>query len=209
MLSVSDNGTGVNLDERERIFEPFFTTKEVGKGTGLGLAMAYGIVQQHGGIIDFSSEFGVGSTFRIYLPKSETMEAIELEPVVADAPGGSETVLVAEDDDEVRYILVEMLESKGYQVISARDGEEALEVFKMNQHEINLVIMDMMMPRLSGTEVFKRIRDLDSELPIIICTGYSPDSADSEFQDHQKLRLIYKPYSPDQLFIIVREALDS
>ena len=148
MISVSDNGVGMSSEIQEHIFEPFFTTKEVGEGTGLGLSMVHGIVQQHDGVIEVLSEPGIGSTFNIFLPKADSQVATKQVPVVSDSPGGSETILVAEDAEDVLFLLSKMLESKGYRVLTAKDGEEAMSVFKANADRIDLVMLDMVMPKL-------------------------------------------------------------
>jgi polar amino acid transport system substrate-binding protein len=200
----------MSSEVREHIFEPFFTTKEVGEGTGLGLAMVHGIVQQHDGVVEVLSEPGVGSTFNIYLPKSESEAEAEIEtaPAPIDVTGGSETILVAEDEEDVLNILSRTLESRGYRVLAAKDGEEAMAVFKTNADRIDLVILDMVMPKLRGRAVYERIRESGSNVPVLFSTGYSLDSSDAEFASEKGLRTIQKPYAPDVLFTSVREALD-
>jgi polar amino acid transport system substrate-binding protein len=208
MISVSDNGVGMSSDIREHIFDPFFTTKEVGQGTGLGLAMVHGIVQQHDGVIEVLSEPGVGSTFNIYLPKTNSQGAIGVIPLVGDNPGGSETILVAEDEGEVLKMLSQTLKSKGYRVLAAKDGEEAISVFKANANRIELVLLDMVMPKLRGRNVYEQIRDSGSNVPVVFSTGYSPESSDAKFASETGLRTIHKPYSSEVLLKAVREVLD-
>ena len=208
MISVSDDGAGMSLEIRERIFEPFFTTKEVGQGTGLGLSMVQGIIQQHEGAIEVLSEPGVGSTFNIYLPRTDSPEAKKDLPVAGKSPGGSETILVAEDEKDVLTMLVQILEDMGYVVLAARDGEEAMAVFKQNGNRIDLVILDMVMPKMRGREVYERIRGSGSDVPVLFSTGYALDSSDVEFVTGKGLHTIQKPYAPNDLYWVVRDLLD-
>ncbi len=207
-IRLSDTGEGMSQSTLEHLFEPFFTTKESGKGTGLGLSMAYGIIQQHHGSIDVSSEEGKGSTFTIYLPA-------ETDPMPAPAPsrkeapvGGGETILVAEDDPDVLDLAVNLLESQGYQVLVATDGEEALNVFREKEDRIDLALLDMVMPKMGGREVYQALAEEKPELPILFCTGYTADSIDTEFIRNNRFNLIKKPYSPGDLFKAVRSTLD-
>ena len=208
LISVSDSGVGMTTEIREHIFEPFFTTKEVGQGTGLGLAMVHGIVQQHDGVIEAFSKPGGGTTFNIYLPKADSPVAKEEISAAGDSPGGSETILVAEDEENVRDLLARMLENKGYQVLVAKDGEEAMAVFKANAHRVDLVILDMVMPKLRGHAVFEQIRDGGSDVPVLFSSGYSLDSSDADFTSGKGVHTIQKPYASDVLYTAVREALD-
>ena len=208
VLSVSDNGVGISPKNRQHIFEPFFTTKEVGKGTGLGLAMVYGAIQQHGGVIEVFSEPEAGSTFKIFLPAVKSEEINIPQHIHPASPRGSETVLIAEDDDEVRTMLSRLLESQGYVVFTAKDGMDTLDIFTEKQNLIDLVILDMVMPRKHGQDVYKQIRQTGSDVPVLFSSGYSPNELESDFLSENELRLIKKPYSPNQLFTIVREILD-
>ena len=159
LLTVTDSGTGMDEKTRERIFEPFFTTKELGRGTGLGLAMVYGIIKQHDGFINVYSEPEKGTTFKIYLPliKSAVEESVGATPA-AYPKGGTETVLVAEDDQAVRKLTMNVLERFGYKVIAAEDGEEAIKKFKENKKEIQLLLLDVIMPKKNGKEVYEEIK---------------------------------------------------
>ncbi len=173
-LRVSDTGSGMDAAVRERIFEPFFTTKGTGKGTGLGLATVYGIVKQHNGFIQVESEPGQGSTFRIFLPVDETPAAGEfLTPVFDDLPvrGGTETILLADDHDGICEMAQSVLTAKGYHVLRAHDGEEAVEVFTANRDRISLVLVDVIMPRRSGPEVFAAIKALNPGVSVRLCNG--------------------------------------
>ncbi|MEN8163529.1 MAG: PAS domain S-box protein, partial [Acidobacteriota bacterium] len=210
-LSVTDSGTGMDAETLEHIFEPFFTTKETGRGTGLGLATVYGIIQQHKGVIQVDSRPGAGSTFKVFLPKiqSETAEeksrANGLEPDLE----GNETILVVEDEEAVRDLSLRILEQYGYRVLSASDGEEALRVFEEHVDEIQLVLLDIVMPKMSGREVMKRLREKRPSLPVLLTTGYSPYAEDINFTIEDGLQLLRKPYHTHELLGRIREILDS
>ena len=159
-IRVSDTGIGMDEEIRRHIFEPFFTTKGVGKGTGLGLSVVYGIVESHRGFISVVSEIGKGTTFSVYFPVQQ--QAIEQTELKSNAPesttGGSETVLIIEDEEMLRDLLRTILESKGYAVISARDGKEGVQMFSENKDKVALVVCDLGLPKLSGEEVVSNIR---------------------------------------------------
>jgi len=209
LLAVSDTGYGMSSEVQERIFEPFFTTKEVGEGTGLGLATVYGIVQQHGGTIQVESEPGRGSTFKVFLPAVEAMvdaeRACEPKPVSA----GTETILVAEDEPMVRDIAVRILQEAGYSILAAADGEEALRLFEANRDTIALVLLDVVMPKRGGHDVYREIKAAGPETKVVFCTGYDPETAGSQFIAEESLRLIQKPFRPEILLRTVREVLDA
>ncbi len=208
-ISVSDTGSGMDLNTQQHIFEPFFTTKGVGKGTGLGLALAYGIVKQHEGMIEVYSEVGQGTTFNIYLPARERAVEEELHEIRPGVRGGMETILIAEDDDSLQKLLTGMLTGLGYNLILARDGEVAVERYSSHRDEINLVILDMVMPRMGGREAYERIRMLGSEVPVIFMTGYSAEMAQTRFVLETGAVFIQKPYGIAALGNKVREALDA
>jgi two-component system cell cycle sensor histidine kinase/response regulator CckA len=210
-LSVSDTGVGMDAAVRERIFEPFFTTKGTGKGTGLGLATVYGIVKQHGGFIQVESELGRGSTFHIYLPVSENITTAEHRPIVIqDQPvrGGTETILIAEDHEGIREMARATLESLGYQILLAQDGEEAVEVFSAHRDSIALVLLDVIMPRRSGPETYEAIKGMRPEVPVVFATGYSNETAALTEMVGRGIAVLQKPYSSGVLCRRVREALD-
>ncbi len=207
VVVVGDTGVGMLPEVRQRVFEPFFTTKEAGKGTGLGLSMAYGIVQQHGGMIEVDSELGQGTTFRVYLPVADAPVNETAILPAAEAPGGMETVLVAEDEPSVRQLVSGVLRQKGYQVIEAQDGAEAVALFAAHRGQLGLIILDMIMPRLSGREVYQRLRELDPDVPVLFCTGYA-DLAGEEFAQREGIEVLRKPYAAAELLGVVRKALD-
>jgi PAS domain S-box-containing protein len=211
-LRVIDTGTGMDAAIRERIFEPFFTTKGTGKGTGLGLATVYGIVKQHNGFIQVESEPGQGSTFRIFLPVNETPAAGEIRtPVFDDLParGGTETILLADDHDGVCEMAQSVLKAKGYHLLVAHDGEEAVEIFTAHRDRISLVLLDVIMPRRSGPEVFAAIRALNPGVSVVFATGYSNEIATLADLVERGVPVLRKPYSPSVLCRRVREVLDA
>jgi len=206
-LSITDTGTGIPPELQQRIFEPFFTTKEVGKGTGLGLAMAFGIIQQNEGHMELHSELGHGTTFHIYLPicKDHSMDKNPLPPICR---GNGETLLLAEDDLLVREVGLRMLERAGYQVITACTGDEALDLYVIHAQQIDLIVLDVVMPGLTGREVLKHIRLLPSSVPICFCTGYDPAASQSDSLRSLGYEVIEKPFDEAHLLTTVRAILD-
>ena len=193
----------------ERIFEPFFTTKEVGKGTGLGLATVFGIMKQHGGFIEVYSEIGTGTAFHVHLPVSEG-EADSLR-AADDAPasGGNEVILVAEDHDGMRDMAEQILGTLGYRLVLARDGEEAVRKFHERPDEISLVLMDVVMPKMAGTEAYEKICAARPAIPVIFTSGYSEQGAYLSSALHAGAIVIQKPYGARSLARKVRELLDA
>jgi signal transduction histidine kinase len=208
LLTVADTGCGMPPEVRDHIFEPFFTTKEVGKGTGLGLAMVYGMVRQHRGAIRVYSEVGIGTTFRIYLPTIDHASDALTPPAPKPASGGTETILVAEDDPLVRELAVRMLQRAGYQTITAADGEEAVGVFEDNVDRVALALLDVVMPRLNGRDAFQRMKAIKPTLPAVFCSGYDPQMAHVGLATDEEMRLIQKPFDPQLLLATIREVLD-
>jgi two-component system, cell cycle sensor histidine kinase and response regulator CckA len=209
MLAITDSGTGMDAATLDRIFEPFFTTKGLGKGTGLGLAMVYGIVRQHGGFLHVYSEPVIGSTFRVYLPVSTAgMPAPELVEDTGPVTGGAETILVAEDHDGLRALAHETLTGLGYKVLLAADGQQALQEFERCP-ELDLALLDVVLPKLSGPEVYARLQEVNPNLPVIFATGYSPDLDLLQRVQQQGLPVLQKPYSSKDLLRKVRQTLDS
>jgi two-component system cell cycle sensor histidine kinase/response regulator CckA len=209
VVSVSDTGIAMDVETRERIFEPFFTTKERGKGTGMGLATAYGIVQQHKGFIHVYSEPGHGSLFRVYLPVLEgtpTADGADKMPAatVADIRG-TETILIAEDHESVREMARQALMGMGYRVLSACDGQEALKLCAQEQPA--LAILDVIMPNLGGPATATSLLQMVPDLPVVFTSGYTADATEVTTAD-AKGRYLQKPYSPRALGRLVREILD-
>lgn len=207
-ISVSDTGTGMDDKVREKIFEPFFTTKEVGKGTGLGLAIVYGIVSHQKGFIDVRSGIGTGSTFNIYLPaiKEQTEQSM---PELRAAPiTGTETVLIVEDDEDLCRFDVSFLEQFGYRVLTAADGELALEKFAGQKDKIDIVILDVVLPGISGKEVHDRILEMRPGAKVIFTSGYTPDVIERKGLSVEECQFIEKPRSPLELLQKMREVLD-
>jgi two-component system cell cycle sensor histidine kinase/response regulator CckA len=208
LISVEDTGQGMDEKTKERIFEPFFTTKEVGKGTGLGLAMVYGIIKQHDGYINVYSEPVKGTTFKIYLPLIKSkVEEVKL----ADLPiikGGIETILVAEDDAQVRELTKEVLEGFGYKVMEATDGDDATKIFNENKDKIQLLFLDVIMPKKNGKEVYDEIKKVRPDIKAIFTSGYDADIIHKKGILEEGLDFITKPILPDELLRMVREVLD-
>lgn len=207
-VSVTDSGKGMDEKTRQRIFEPFFTTKELGKGTGLGLSLVYGVVKQHNGSISVYSEPGKGTTFKLYLPLTE-MASYESRITEAIIPkGGTETILVAEDNDEVRGLTRKVLEASGYKVIEAVDGEDAVSKFESGKDEIRLAIIDVIMPRTSGKEAGERIRNIRDDMRILYMSGYTADIIRQKGILEEKTDFLSKPISPHDLLVTIRGILD-
>jgi len=209
LISISDSGTGMDEKTREKVFEPFFTTKEVGKGTGLGLSMVYGIVKQHNGYINCYSEPGKGTTFKLYLPMHR--EAVELQETMESAPatiGGTETILVAEDDADARKTTRNILENFGYTILEAVDGEDAVRVFKKNRDTVKLLILDVIMPKKNGKEAYEEIRKLHPRVKALFISGYTANIIHKRGILDQNLDFIMKPVSPTVLLRKVREVLN-
>jgi PAS domain S-box-containing protein len=208
LLSVADTGIGMDKQTQNRIFEPFFTTKAEDRGTGLGLASVYGIVKQHGGAIHVLSDVGRGSTFQIYLPivDREASKIVKKDenPVV----GGTETILLAEDQESVRSLTRKVLTRAGYAVIEAADGQEALALFQANVDRVQLLLLDVIMPKMHGPEVYEKACRLKPGVKALFCSGYVAERAQGEPGGGFRDRLIQKPYNPKDLLRKTREILD-
>jgi hypothetical protein len=209
LIAVSDTGTGMSAETQAHIFEPFFTTKAQGKGTGLGLATVYGIVKQSGGFIWVYSELGRGTSFKIYLPRvDQPVERISpVVPSVSEAPRGTATILLTEDEQDVREVAREFLESGGYAVIEARDGAEALGFVHKHETTINLLVTDMVMPGMTGLELAARLKEKRPGLRILYMSGYSDRAAAESLQSDPSLRFLTKPFSRWALLRAVHELL--
>ena len=208
LLSVTDTGIGMDKATIEHIFEPFFTTKSVGKGTGLGLATVYGIVKQHCGLILASSGPAAGTCFRVYLPSSTGAHAPCETARYNEPPRGTETILLAEDHEGLRNLAQEMLQNLGYRVIVAADGKESLELFKKNRQQINLIVMDVVMPVLSGPEAYLEMCALQPDARVIFTTGYTPKAKDLACMVEKGASILRKPYTLISLSQMIRGALE-
>ena len=207
-ISITDTGTGMDKATQQRIFEPFFSTKEVGTGTGLGLASAYGIVKNHGGIINCYSEVGRGTTFNIYLPAMEAEQAEEEMPA-EESLHGSGTVLLVDDESVIVDVGRRMIESLGYEVLPAANGEEALRIFKRNHSRIDLVILDMVMPYLNGGEVFDQMKSIDPAVRVLLASGYSLNGQAEAILERGCNGFIQKPFNTVELSHKIRDILDT
>jgi len=209
-LSVVDSGSGIPPENLGRIFEPFFTTKAVGKGTGLGLATVYGIVKQHQGWIEVESAPGKGATFRVFLPASAGTAAAAAEhPVEKTVRGGTETILVVEDEAPVRELVCNFLAGHGYRILQAESGVQALEVWQASKEKVDLLLTDLVMPdRINGRELAERLWVDRPKLREIFTSGYSADVVGKDFVLRQGLNYLQKPYEPNKLALAVRDCLD-
>ncbi|MCX8109798.1 MAG: response regulator [Syntrophorhabdaceae bacterium] len=205
-IYVTDTGYGIDSDKTEKIFDPFFTTKEVGKGTGLGLFTVYGVIKQHNGCIDIKSEKNKGTTFKIFFPVTE-------EEVKKDTPSpflkqekGSGTILLAEDNDEVRNLMIQILSDFGYKVIPASDGEEAIEIFKKTR-DIDLLLFDSVMPKKNGREAYEEIRKIDPQIKVLFTSGYTKDIVLNKGIEDSEFHFISKPIKPTELLDKIKNIL--
>ena len=206
-ISVTDTGVGMDKATQQRIFEPFFSTKERGRGTGLGLASVYGIIKNHGGFINVYSEKGEGTTFNIYFPVSgkEVVEETEQDEKILK---GSETVLFVDDEEMVMEVGVKMLEALGYRVLVARTGLEALDQYEKHKEKIDLVILDMVMPDMSGGKVFDTLKEQEPDIKVLLSSGYSLNGQASKILQRGCSGFIQKPFNMESLSLKIREALD-
>jgi len=207
-ISVIDTGTGMDDATREKIFEPFFTTQEMGRGTGLGLASVYGIVKNHGGFINVYSEKGEGTTFNIYLPASEK-EVIEDKMPSREFAKGEGTILLVDDEEMITDVGEQLLEKLGYRALVAGSGKEAIDVYEKNKADIDMVILDMIMPVMSGGETYDRFKEINPDIKILLSSGYSIDGQAQEILDRGCNGFIHKPFSMKQLSQELRKILDS
>ena len=207
VISLSDTGEGMDETMRKRVFEPFFTTKEVGKGTGLGLSIVYGIVKQHNGFINVYSEPGNGTTFKIYLPRTQPTGTEREAGTEVLLEGGTETILVVDDDASMRKLAEKFLGMFGYRVITAVDGNEALDRFRENREMIDLVILDIIMPKMNGKDVFDEMKKINPDIKAIFISGYTRDIIHKRGLLDLSLDFVAKPLNPKKLLLKVREVL--
>jgi CheY-like chemotaxis protein len=212
LFSISDTGHGMGKETLEHIFDPFYTTKEVGKGTGLGLAIVYGIIKNHEGYITCYSRPEVGTTFRIYLPTIEP-EIVPVDVLIAPDPeglarGGNETILLVDDEEFIRELGVDVLGRAGYTVLTASNGEDALELYQKERARIDLVILDLIMPGMGGSKCLEELLKMDPDTRVLIASGYSPDGPTKGALDTGAKGFVSKPYDTSQLLQLVRKILD-
>ena len=208
-LTVSDNGCGISEHDQEHIFEPFFTSKEVGEGSGLGLPMAYGAVQSHGGFLEIESRVGIGTSVHIYLPLiKESRHTVTAEGEAVSVQGSGELILIVDDNTEILHTNKEVLESLGYQVLIASDGLEAVERFAANKETVQLIIMDIVMPKMGGVMAFECIKEMSPDAKVIFATGYDMDEALKSEMPSVEYEVLSKPYDIIQLSKLVRTKLD-
>jgi two-component system, cell cycle sensor histidine kinase and response regulator CckA len=211
LLEISDTGVGMDAETQRQIFEPFFTTKEPGRGTGLGLATCYGIIKQHGGSIVLYSEVGRGSTFKIYLPRVTAPTALPLhDEDPAATPHGNETILLAEDEPAVRTLASRVLRERGYTVIEAANGDDALRAAQERSGAaIDLLLTDMVMPKMGGGTLAARMQGLYPGIRVLFISGYTDSALIHHGQLANGTEFMHKPFSPDDLARKVRELLDA
>ena len=206
-ISITDTGVGMDEATRQRIFEPFFTTRKMGRGTGLGLASVYGITKNHGGFIDVYSEKGHGTTFNIYLPASEK-EAMKGKALAGDIIKGSEGVLLVDDEDMIIDVGKELLGELDYEVLLARSGQEAIKIYEENEEKIDMVILDMIMPDMSGGDTYDRLKEINPGINVLLSSGYSINGQATEILNRGCDGFIQKPFNIKQLSQKLREILD-
>jgi CheY-like chemotaxis protein len=207
-IRIEDNGVGMEPAVVSRIFDPFFTTKPMGQGSGMGLAVVYGVAKQHAGFVTVHSEPGHGSVFHIYLPASRKAPTIiPVQTPTIKAPPGSGLILLAEDDPAVQIVTAKILRRHGYEVLIARDGQEALDLLPSNIQTLRLAVLDAIMPKHSGKVVYDRIKELRPDLPVLFCSGYSQESLPLAMAPGSQVRLLTKPYTAEDLINTIQQML--
>jgi two-component system cell cycle sensor histidine kinase/response regulator CckA len=212
-IEVADTGTGMSKEIQSKIFDPFFTTKPVGQGTGLGLATVYGIVKQSGGFITVDSEVGKGTSFRIYLPRRKALASdavpVDIAPAAARDVTGQDTILLVEDEEAVRSFAARALRMRGYNVLEASGGEEALDIVKDGANKIDLIITDVVMPNMDGPTMVRHVKALNPELPVIFMSGYAEEAFRRNDQSSEDIHFLPKPFGLKQLAAKVKEVLSA
>jgi CheY-like chemotaxis protein len=208
MIAVTDTGIGMDAETRSHLFEPFFTTKERGKGTGLGLSTCYGIVKQSGGYIWVYSEPGRGSIFKVYLPRRSSAAGEQGVPVETAGDGGTETILLVEDDEVLRAAIARILSTHGYRILTARDGVEALELATRHTEPLDLVVTDVVMPGLNGIELLRKVEIVHPEARRLLMSGYTEHAVLEDVTVRAGARFLQKPFTPEALCRKVRSLLD-
>jgi CheY-like chemotaxis protein len=198
LLMVTDTGEGMDEKTMERAFDPFFTTKEIGQGTGLGLSSAYGIVKAHGGYLDVESSLESGTTFRVYLPASEKVVEEVVKPV-SYAVKGTGTVLLVDDEELVLEVGKELLEAMGYGVLAAKDGKEAVDIYRKNQNDLTIVVLDMVMPGVGGGETFDRLKEINPNVRVLLASGFAVDGEATQILERGCNGFIQKPFNMKEL----------
>jgi len=206
-ISVTDTGVGMDKATQQKIFDPFFTTKEMGRGTGLGLASAYGIIKNHNGFIDFYSKKGEGTTFNIYLPASEK-EAVKEVEIHEELYRGTETLLLVDDEDMIVDVGCGIIDKLGYKSLTAKSGEEAIGVYKKNHDKIDMVILDMIMPDMDGGETYDKLKEINPDIKVLLSSGYSINGQATEILERGCNGFIQKPFNMADLSKKIREVLD-
>jgi len=206
-ISITDTGVGMDMKTQQRIFDPFFTTKKIDRGTGLGLASAYGIIKNHGGFINVYSEKGEGTTFNIYLPAT-TKDVAQEQKFHEEVLKGTETILLVDDEDMILEVGQRVVASLGYNVLPIKGGKEAIEVYKKNRNKIDMVILDMIMPEMHGGEVFDKLKQINPDIKVLLSTGYSINGKATEILDRGCNGFIQKPFNTKELSKKIREILD-
>jgi two-component system cell cycle sensor histidine kinase/response regulator CckA len=206
-ISVTDIGIGMDEETCQKIFDPFFTTKEMGRGTGLGLSSAYGIIKHHYGFIDVHSEVGCGTTFHIYLPGSDKDVKEDFQPQET-ALKGTGAILLVDDEDMVTDVGRQMLEKLGYKVLVASGGRQAIDIFRQNRDDIDLVLLDMVMPEMGGGETFDLLRQMDPEIKVLLSSGYSVDGRAHEILTRGCNGFIQKPFNLNELSQKLKDILN-
>jgi len=207
VLAVTDTGVGIDKETQQRIFDPFFTTKDMGRGTGLGLASVYGIIKGHDGYIDVESRKGEGATFRVYLPASEEKIAKTVK-ITKKLLKGIETVLLVDDEEIILDIGRDLLEAMGCSVLTAKDGRKAIELYQKNQNDIDIVILDMIMPNISGSDTYDRMKEINPDIKVLLSSGYSINGQASDILNRGCNGFIQKPFNINELSVAIRQILD-